>query len=54
MEETPCDECGCLGNHKDKDGNPCGYDADNCALDECLVCPCCNKKGAGNYIKEVL
>jgi len=34
----PCENCGCIGN------NTCGHECldNDCALDEMMVCPCCN------------
>lgn len=40
-----CMVCGCQGNHKDKDGKPCGKESENCTLDRAGVCPCCNREG---------
>jgi hypothetical protein len=40
---TPCSICGCKGNML------CGHPplaGDDCALDECLVCPCCGSLDA--------
>jgi hypothetical protein len=34
----PCESCGCIGN------NDCGHECldRDCALDEEMICPCCN------------
>ena len=42
---SKCVVCGCVGNQRNKENKPCGFNAEDCSLDRAGVCPCCNKAG---------
>ena len=48
FEPYPCEECGCTGNET------CGAEplGEDCALDECGICPCCRVIGKEANVKR--
>jgi hypothetical protein len=47
-DDCTCEECGCTGNET------CGAEplGEDCALDECGICPCCRVIGKEANVKR--